>query len=215
MPRPVFRSAFNSPTDTQGGKEPVIFDVLAPDKVTSVLPPGLRMVLHVNPKTMQISNTKQIDQVQTRGGFVEYHWGDATTSISFEMATGGFMRLYTGLSNITGPQGRRQTIAYQKYMDYLALFHFNGSIYDVHGTIVAQGYLKMTFSGGSYIGWFDQGITVTEAVDTPYQFALSSTFVVDQESQALRFRAQIPAGGASQGGDVPEVATGILDPFVG
>jgi len=213
MARPVFRSSFRSAQDTQGGKEPVVFDVLAPDKVTSLLPAGLKMVLHVNPKSMQFSHAKQIDRTQTRGGFVEFHWGDAAQTISFDMATGGFMRLYTGLSNITGPEGRRQTIAYQKYLDYLALFHFNGSIYDISGTIVAQGYIKMTFSGGSYIGWFDAGLTVTEAVEQPYQFAITSQFIIDTEEMALKFRPSTPSGVAL--GNAPsEVSTGILDPFV-
>ena len=39
--------AFRTPTDTEGGiKRPVVFDVLAPDMETSILPDGLRLVLH-------------------------------------------------------------------------------------------------------------------------------------------------------------------------
>lgn len=122
------------------------------------------------------------------------------------------MRLYTGLSNTTAAGGRRQTIAYQKYLDYLALFHFNGSIYDITGTIVSQGYIKMTFSGGAYFGWFDAGLTVTESVDKPYQFAITSQFIIDQEQQSLRFRPSTSLG--SSQGSQPEASTGILDPLV-
>lgn len=213
MARPYVRGSFQSAQDNQAGKEPVVFDVLGPDRVTSLLPPGLKMVLHVNPRTMQFSYAKQIDRSQTRGGFVEYHWGDGICTIAFEQATGGFMRLYTGLSNSTNPGGRRQSLAYQKYLDYLALFHFNGSIYDVTGTIVSQGFIKITFSGGVYFGWFEGGLTVTESVDQPYQFAISSQFNIDREALAIRFRPSQPSA-TSESGTQPDAATSILDPMI-
>lgn len=211
---PVFRSAFQSYTDeTSGqGRRPVIFDVLGPDKATSLLPDGLRMVLHVNPSSMRITYAKQTDRVQTRGGFVEFHWGNVTQALAFEQATGGFVRLYTGLSNRTAPGGRRQTIAYQKYLDLLALFHHNGSIYDHEGNIVVQGYIKITFDGGVYIGWFS-GLTVEESADKPYQFTLSSQFTVDYEVQAFRSQPTDQAATTTQ--NVPDVATSLLDPLVG
>jgi hypothetical protein len=172
------------------GHRPVIFDVVKADRRTSLLPKGIRLVMHVNPRTMSLSYAKQTDRMQTRGGFVEFHWGDAAEQITFEAATGGFMRLYTGLSNIaggTGKQGRRETIAYDKYLDLLALFHNNGSIYDALGNIVVQGYIKMTFDGGVHIGWFDGNFVVTESAMTPYMFSLSATFTIDQE--ILRWRS--------------------------
>lgn len=211
---PVFRSAFQSYRDeTSGqGKRPVIFDILGPDKATSLLPDGLKMVLHVNPSSMRITHAKQTDRVQTRGGFVEFHWGNITQSLSFEQATGGFVRLYTGLSNRTTPGGRRQTIAYQKYLDYMALFHHNGSIYDRAGNIVVQGYVKVTFDGGVYIGWFS-GLTVEESADKPYQFTLSSEFTVDYELHV--FRSQPTEQASTSALSAPEVATSVLDPLLG
>ena len=172
------------------GRRPVIFDVVKGDRKTSLLPEGLRLVMHVNPRTMQLSYAKQTERTQTRGGFVEFHWGDAAEQISFEAATGGFMRLYTGLSNITGgtgKQGRRETIAYDKYLDLLSLFHNNGAIYDALGNIVVQGYIKMTFDGGVHIGWFDGNFVVTESASTPYMFTMSANFIIDQE--ILRWRS--------------------------
>jgi hypothetical protein len=201
---PVFRSAFNSFRDefSGQGKRPVVFDILAPDQETSLLPEDLRLVLHVNPRTMTFQYEKQIERTQTRGGFVEFHWGDAAERVSFSAATGGFMRLYAGLSNKTGSsfggnlqgtgsaltavQGRRETIAYDKFLDMLALFHNNGSIYDVNGNIVIQGYVKLSFDGGVYIGWFDGEFTVTESAEKPYQFELSTNFIVDREELVLR-----------------------------
>jgi hypothetical protein len=201
---PVFRSAFNSFRDefSGQGKRPVIFDILSSDQETSLLPEDLRLVLHVNPKSMTLHYDKNITRIQTKGGFVEQHWGDAAERISFAAATGGFMRLYAGLSSKTGSsfggnlqstgptltavQGRRETIAYDKFLDLLALFHNNGSIYDVNGNIVIQGYMKLTFDGGVYIGWFDGDFTVTESALKPYQFELSANFNIDREELVLR-----------------------------
>jgi hypothetical protein len=191
--QPIFRSAFISEEDEFNGQgvRPVVFDVLGPDKFTSVLPEGLRMVLHVNPSSMSFTSTKQIQRIQTKGGYVEQHWGEAARGFSLTAATGGFKRLYSGLSNITGGGGfdtegtRRETIAYDKYLDFLALFHNNGSIYDSSGQIVLQGTIKVLFDGGSYLGWFSS-FTVQESADKPFQFSLSAEFVVEREVLRLR-----------------------------
>jgi hypothetical protein len=198
--RPVFKSAFTGPgeedflgdngTDGPRGRRPVIFDILGPDQEKSLLPGDLKLVLHVNPRTMQLSYSKQTTRTQTRGGFVEFHWGDAAEEITFEAATGGFMRLYTGLSNVTGGrgggQGRRETIAYDKYLDLLSLFHNNGAIYDISGNIVVQGYIKITFDGGVHIGWFDGDFTVREDANQPYMFNMSTRFIIDREIMTFR-----------------------------
>lgn len=204
----MLRGSFQSYRDGDLGlgKRPVIFDVVASDRTTSILPDGLKMVLHVNPTSMSFSYSKQTDQVATRGGFVQFHWGDAAEEISFEMATGGFVRLYSGLSNTTeGPQSRRQTLAYQRYIDFLALFHNNGALYDRRGTIVQQNYIKISFDGGVYIGWFDGGLTVSESVDKPYQFTLSAKFIIDREIMTFRSFLPVPSRGSvsQSSGDAP------------
>ncbi len=192
---PVFRSAFKSKDDefdTNKGTKPVVFDILAPDHETSILPDGLAMVLHVNPSSMSLNYTKMIERIQTKGGFVEQHWGEGVDGIDFNMATGGFKRVFSGLSNVTGGPGaydakgtRRETIAYDKYLDMLALFHNNGSVYDASGKIVFQGMIKITFDGGIYFGWFSD-FNVTEAAEKPYQFALTTKFTIDHEVQRFR-----------------------------
>lgn len=197
---PLFRSAFRSwedEFDPNLGVRPVVFDILAPDLETSILPPDLKMVLHVNPNSMDITYAKQIERIQTKGGFVEQHWGEAARSISFDMVTGGFVRLYSGLSNITGGGydaggTRRETIAYDKFLDMLALFYNNGSVYDTNGQIVFQGILKVTFDGGIYFGWF-QSFNVTEAAEKPYQFSLTADFTVSHEVLRLRSMAHTEA----------------------
>jgi hypothetical protein len=193
------KSAFQSELDEfmGTGKRPVVFDIIGPDRVTSLLPPGLRMVLHVNPQSMQFTYAKTISRQQTLGGYIEYHWGSNPTEIAFNMATGGFMRLYTGLSYTTGPTPsndklpanmrspdtggtRRETIAYDKFLDLLALFHNNGTIYDSKGNVAFQGQILCTYDGGSWWGWF-QNFTVEETAEKPYQFALTTSFTVEKE----------------------------------
>lgn len=196
IPNPYFRSAFKSAADEFSGLgiRPVIFDVIGTDGKTSLLPDNLKLVLHVNPSTMQFQHQRLIDRIQTKGGFVEQHWGDGPSTISFDMATGGFMRLYTGLSNITGPTvgggvdaggTRRDTIAYDKYLDMLALFHNNGSVYDNQGRIAFVGYIRILFDGSTFDGWF-QSFSVTESADKPYQFSMNASFTIKQETYDLR-----------------------------
>ena len=195
----LIKSAFNSPLDEfdGSGKRPVVFDIIGPDRVTSLLPPDLKLVLHVNPSSMGFQYAKTISRQQTMAGWVEYHWGSNPTEISFSMATGGFVRLYSGLSNITGPTPsnnklppnmqakdaggtRRESIAYDKYLDMLALFHNNGAIYDSRGSIAFQGQVLVTYDGGAWWGWFTT-FTVEESAEKPYQFMLTANFTVDRE----------------------------------
>ncbi len=210
--QPIFRSAFKSPDAEFDGRgvRPMVFDILAPDRESSILAEGLKMVLHINPASVNFSYSKVIERIQTKGGYVEQHWGDAPTTISLSLVTGGFMRLYSGLSNITGDGidvggNRRETIAYDKYLDLLALFKNNGSVYDTTGEIVLQGIIKMTFDGGIYLGWF-QSFNVSEAAEKPYQFDLSAEFTVAKE--VLRLRSAIAPPPVTVGSGAGDAAPG-------
>jgi len=208
----VFRSAFQAPSDeTAGlGKRPVVFDVLATDWETSLLPDDLKMVLHVNPKSMSVKYERQVERIQTRAGYVEQHWGDKTQSLDFSMSTGGFMRLYSGLSNTTSTKyggSRRETIAYDKYLDILALFHNNGSVFDSRGNIVFQGIIKLTFDGGVFLGWF-RNFTVTEAAEKPFMFELTTTFEVHKEITVWRSTIAPSVTSTTTGGIFSEESQG-------
>lgn len=188
MNRALFRSAFESWQENGRGRRPVVFDVLGSDYTTSLLPEGVRLVLHVNPTSIRPRYQRQVERIQTLGGYVEQHWGDAVTEISIEAASGAFMRLYSGLSNITNPDyggTRRETIAYDKYLDLLALFKWNGSLYDANGTIVLQGIIKMSYDGGVYLGWFSS-FSVSESAEKPFQFIISADFTLHREIQTMR-----------------------------
>ena len=190
--RSIFRGAFPGGIEDEfsgRGVRPVVFDVISPDGETSILPDDLKLVLHVNPSSMSIKYERVVERTQTKSGFVEQHFGDGTQTIDFEMATGGFMRLWTGLSSVTSPDvtggTRRETLAYNSYLDILALFHNNGSVYDISGQVALQGRIKITFDGGVYFGWFNT-FQVQESADKPYQFSLSASFEVDEELQTWR-----------------------------
>lgn len=194
MAGPIFNSAFNSPEDEASGlgKRPVVFDILGPDRETSILPESLKLVLHVNPSSMSFQYSMVIERIQTLGGWVEQHWGSAVDTISFEQATGGFMRLFSGLSNVTDGPGsldlggsRRETIAYDKFLDLLALFHNNARIYGLDNKIAFQGIIKISFDGQSWFGWFND-FSWTESAEKPYQFDVTTSFSVDFEEMTGR-----------------------------
>lgn len=168
---------------------PVIFDVLSPNSDESILPEDYKMVLHVPPQSMSIKYQKVISRIQTKGGFVEQHYGEGEVSMDFELVTGAFTRLYTGVISNTSPSvtgaTRRDTLAYDSYLDMLALFHNNGSVYDTNGNIVLQGKIKIVFDGGVYLGWFSS-FSVDESKDSPYSFTMSASFICDEEIQNWR-----------------------------
>jgi hypothetical protein len=119
------------------------------------------------------------------------------------------------LSNITGPTPsnadivpttmqardmtgtRRDSIAYDKYLDLLALFKNNGAIYDLNGNIAFQGQIMMAFDSSVWYGWFTT-FSVEESAEKPYQFDLSANFIIDRERHSLRSMVIPPSdrGGA-------------------
>ena len=209
--------------DSNLGIRPFVFDIVAPDGVTSLLPDDVKMTLHANPKNISFSYEKKHEISPTLSGWVEYYWGDNPTTISLEASSGAFIRPYTGLSAVTGsvtipPNSetsinltdefmgppplkettigasiggtRRDTITYYKYLDLLALFHNNGSIYDQTGRVIVQGKIKMIFDGGVWFGWF-QSFSVTDDANTPYSFNVSLAMQIEREYHGVR--TQMPS----------------------
>ena len=89
--------------DSNLGIRPFVFDIVAPDGVTSLLPDDVKMTLHANPKNISFSYEKKHEISPTLSGWVEYYWGDNPTTTSLEASSGAFIRPYTGLSAVTGP----------------------------------------------------------------------------------------------------------------
>lgn len=187
----VFSGAFRGADDGNNpniGTVPLVFDMLGPDLRTSVLPAGLRLVLQVNPRSLSINHSREVAQSTTRGRFVRQHFGSSVSTLSFEGATGGFMRLYAGATGSAGGglQGgsRRETLAYERYLDLLALFHNNGVVYTRRGRVALCGAVRMSFFGGTYQGWF-VSFNVQEQADHPHQFSVSAEFQSDRETRVI------------------------------
>lgn len=207
----VIKPTFNSHLDETNralNKRPVYFDIIHPNGIDSLLPDGIKLVCHVNPSQLSFSYQKKVSRTPTIGGWVEYYWGDEPYTITLDMSSGGFIRLGSGLSNTTGAVtslqserpntpsanhtfgidlggNRRQTIAYDKYLDLLALFHNNGSIYDSRGYVTLQGRIKMNFDGGEWYGWF-QSFSVSETAETPFTFKLNMVMQIEREVHGVR-----------------------------
>jgi len=215
-PAQTIPSSFSSFQDGNAGlgKTPVYFQILAADGETNLLPEDLFLVLHVNPQTMRVTYQKNIPSVKTEGGYVEFHWGDGVTNITFDHATGGFMRLTSGLSNKAGSSyvdtdqgklGRRETLAYDSYLDLLALYKMNGATYGRNGNIVSQGFIKINFDGMAYTGWWDN-FSVTEDVSRPFQFAMSASFTSSKETMLYRTTLQNTQSGNFSNQSASEIA---------
>lgn len=172
---PSLDTGYTHPASTRKGRFiPMAFQVTSPlNRRMALLPHAL--VLHTNPTTFSENPTKKIERFQTRGGFVEQHWGDELTEISGDSSTGAFMNLQTGTSSVN----RQRTIAWDRYRDLLDLYYNNGSVYDPFGNIVLQGNLMLMYDKGTYIGYFTN-FSVEETGDSPFTFNLSWTFKVEE-----------------------------------
>jgi hypothetical protein len=178
----------------------MIFDVLAPDGL-SILPENVRLVLQVNPKTMGREYPANVTRQATMGGYVEFDWGMSPQTISLDGVTGGFFHLYTGLIAITGPTpssanapfgaasldiggNRRQTIAYDKFLDLMALFQNNAAVYDQYGRVAYQGKIKITYHGDVLYGWFSE-FSYSEAAESN-MLTFTANFQVEKEVKSIR-----------------------------
>lgn len=170
---PSHNQPYPHPAETRRGMMPMAFQVTSPfDYRQSLMPHAL--VMHVNPSSFSEQHTKKIERVQTRGGWVEQHWGDELTDISASGSTGAFINLYSGLSSVV----RQKTIAWDRYRDLYDLYRNNGSIYDPFGNVVLQGKIMLLYDRGTYYGTF-RTFEVEETADSPFMFNISWTFKVE------------------------------------
>lgn len=165
--------------DTRKNYIPLAFQVTSPyDETKALLPHAL--IAHVNPQNFSETFSKRVEKIQTRGGFVEQHWGDDLSEISVDQSTGAFINLYTGLSSLL----RQRTIAWDRYRDLYDLYRNNGSITDPYGAVVLQGWIMIMYDRGTYIGTF-RNFSVEETDETPFMFRMSWSFKVEKTIQKI------------------------------
>jgi hypothetical protein len=162
--------------------------------------------LHVNPASFSESHTKKVERFQTRGGFVEQHWGDDLTEISAEGSTGAFVNFLTGVSSVL----RQQSIAWDRYRDLYDLFLNNGSVRNPAGAIVLQGHVMILYDRGTYIGSF-RSFDVEETEASPFAFRLNWSFKVEETILKIPGvnRTTTEVGTVSRGGGLD---TGQVNP---
>jgi hypothetical protein len=80
--------------------------------------------------------------------------------------------------------GRRGTLAYERFQDFIELFHMNGMVFDSSGTPAIRGRVIMLYDRGIFSGHFTT-FDVEESDDKPFSFSLSWEFKV--EGSVYRF----------------------------
>jgi len=187
---PLGKPVYVHGADTRKHFIPLAFQVTSPYDVNKALLPHA-LVSHVNPSSFDETFNKKVERAPTRGGYVEWHWGDDLSEISCEQSTGAFINLYTGLSSLL----RQRTIAWDRYRDLYDLYRNNASMYHPDGSIVRQGWILLMYDRGTYIGSF-RSFSVEETDDSPFAFRLSWTFKVEriihqipQNSRMIPFRS--------------------------
>ena len=144
-----------------------------------------------------------MERFQTRGGWVEQHWGHELVEISVDQSTGAFMNIYTGLTSVL----RQRTIAWDRYRDLHDLYRNNGSLHDPTGAIVLQGHILLMYDRGSFLGTF-RSFQVSESDDSPFAFKLSWSFKIEH---TILMMADVPGPRARpawfQSQNMPAAAT--------
>lgn len=161
------------PMDRRKGGIPLAFQVTSPfDRRKLLLPHAL--VMHVNPNNLSESNNKKIERIQTRGGWVEQHWGDDLVELSASGSTGAFVNIFTGVTSVL----RQKTIAWDRYRDLHDLYLNNAAVHDPFGNVVLQGHIMLMYDRGTYLGNF-RTLEVEETDDSPFAFNLNWSFKVE------------------------------------
>lgn len=191
IPYPPNPKIENSADYTWNGGRPFLFTVSEPSDPFSPLF-DVALALHSNPDSVDEKMTKSKSLVQTYGGFVEFMWPDDLDSVSCSGSTGGFISPKLGYTaaasnsdNASGVvDGRRGTMAYERFQDFLDIFHMNGMVFDSTGKPAIRGRIVMMYDRGIFSGHFSS-FDVEESADKPFTFNLSWEFKI--EDSVYRF----------------------------
>lgn len=176
---------------TWNGGRPFLFTISEPTGPFSPMY-DLALALHTNPNSVEERFTKSKSVVQTDGGYCEFIWPDDLDSITGTGSTGGFINPKLGYTSAPGDMegasgsfgGRRGTMAYERYTDFLELFRMNGSIFDSAGRPIIRGRVIMLYDRGIFSGHFNS-FDVEEDENTPFVFNLNWEFKI--ENSVYRF----------------------------
>lgn len=171
---------------------PMILKIIGTTQAASI--PTL--VLLVNPATLEMNYAKKVTQTQTRGGFVEEHWGEELDRITASGTTLGWFQIQQTKDSQTGSRkvltsgdARSATAAYQNFTSLLDVYKNNASVYSSGGFVLNKtagvtkgivtefGFVNMVFDNGNYMGAF-QSFNYRETGDKPFTFDYDFEFTV-------------------------------------
>jgi hypothetical protein len=150
------------------------------------------LTLKVNPNSLTENMSKSKTVTPSYGGFVEFIWHDDLTSVSATQSTGGFLSPTLGMTSAQeglNPDAgsQQQTVAYERYLDFLELFRMNGMVFDGNGLPAIRGKVMMIYDRGVFYGHFST-FEVVEEDEQPFTFDLSWDFKI--EKAIYRFNQQ-------------------------
>lgn len=179
VPNPQFADSLDNNVSNLG--RPFLFTVTEPNSNLPLY--DVTLALHVNPNSVEERMIKTKSVSMTYGGYVEFMWPDEFDTISCSGSTGAFITPSKGLSSHRSdsnePYARSKSQAYERYQDFLDLFHNNGIIYDSKGVPAIRGRVMMIYERGVFLGHFTS-FSVTEEEEKPFQFDLSWEFKVER-----------------------------------
>ena len=181
MPR--ISSPVHQPSDVTDNRVQMTFELVnARERSnTTVSGGGLpNMVLHMNPTSIDESYAKLITRQFTRGGQVEFHWGEELDSFSCSLSTGMFLTTSNGISVLN----RKASIAYQKYIELISIYRNNALIYDSKGNIIFTGSIRMHFDGSIFKGYFES-LVITENSENSFTFEVAFEFKVEHQTRSV------------------------------
>lgn len=178
---------FVSPSQSTvwNGGRPFLFTVAEVSGVSPLY--DVALALYVNPDSVEERMEKSKNISMTYGGYVEFVWPDEYDTISASGSTGAFISPKYGLtaaaSREPGPSGilsgRRGTLAYERFQDFLELFRHNGMIFGPNGMPAIRGRIIMINDRGAFIGHFTT-FSVDEEETMPFRFNLTWEFKVEK-----------------------------------
>jgi len=142
------------------------------------------LIMKINPKNLSSKYTQLINRKRTLAGFIEEHWGEQLDSLSAGGQTGQFF----GPIGLTDDR-RRDTDAYDRFRQLVAIYRNNGSVYDTRtGKIIAQGAVVMNYDNCVYAGYFES-FTIIDSADRPFSLNYDFAFKVVREIYPGRIKS--------------------------
>ena len=152
-----------------------------PDTQEIIKLPKVTLLAPINSLTFEYKKLKQV--MQTLGGYVEYHWGDALDTITAEGITVAFMQPQMGLTSTY----REGTTGYEDLRVLIDLYKNNGNIYDEAGRVLVSGEVALAFDIGKYYGLFES-FSYTEEEGSPFNIKLTFVFKVQRTQLSFNSR---------------------------